>query len=263
MTKGIVLAGGMGTRMAPCTTVTNKHLLPVGNCPMVFHPLNLLKKMGIKDIMVIVGGESIGEFLELMGSGAKYGLNLTFRVQDEPSGIAGALLLTEDFVGESNVAVILGDNIFDPDDFSENDPWDAGANYCYNRPMYADGIEAKLFLKSVKDANRFGVATFDKPLWPGEKRVIKIVEKPKQPETDLAVTGLYIYSAHADLFSVLKTLKPSDRGELEITDVNNYFVDRKACRAKVVEGFWSDAGTWDSWKISNDWAFDNLDKMKL
>lgn len=261
MAKGVVLAGGTGSRLAPCTQVTNKHLLPVGSCPMVFHPLNLLKKMEIKDIMIIVGGESVGDFMKLMGSGQKYGLNLSFRVQDEPNGIAGALLLTEDFIDNDDMVIVLGDNIFDPNDFDSEDVLSIGfddLNY-YGKPMdVEDFYKAKLFLKKVKAPERFGVATID-----DNKQITKIVEKPNKPETDLAVTGLYMYSQYSDIFKVLKTLKPSNRGELEITDVNNYYIENDYCSAEILDGFWSDAGTWPSYKKANKWAYENEDKMKI
>jgi glucose-1-phosphate thymidylyltransferase len=261
MAKGVILAGGTGSRLAPCTQVTNKHLLPVGTCPMVFHPLNLLKKMEITDIMIIVGGESVGDFMKLMGSGENYGLNLSFRVQDQPNGIAGALLLTEDFIDNDDMVVVLGDNIFDPDDF---DPFDVlnisfdDLNY-YGRPMDPkDFYKAQLFLKEVEKPERFGVATID-----SNNEIIKIAEKPKKPETNLAVTGLYMYSQYSDIFEVLKTLKPSNRGELEITDVNNYYVKNNYCKAEILDGFWSDAGTWDSYKKANKWAYENEEKLNL
>ena len=260
MTKGVILAGGTGSRMAPCTQVTNKHLLPVGEFPMIFHPLNLLKKMGVTDIMVTVGGESIGEFLELLGSGAKYGLNLTFRVQDTANGIAGAMLLTEDFVDNNDMVVVLGDNIFDPDDFELEDSILTGVQpeFLWGTSINLD-VGAKLFLKNVDCPERFGVATLSND----EQSIESIIEKPSNPPTDLAVTGLYMYGAGSGIFDVLRILKPSHRGELEITDVNNYFVDKGDCEFKVLDGYWSDAGTWDSWQKSNCWAFDNLDKMEL
>jgi len=265
MAKGIVLAGGTGSRLSPCTKVTNKHLLPVGNCPMVFHPLNLLKKMEIEDIMIVVGGDSVGDFLRLMGSGTNYGLNLSFRVQDETNGIAGALLLTEDFVDNDDMVVVLGDNIFDPDDF---DKYSVFKKHLTGTSMIGQSAgttvifsytqDAKLFLKKVNDPERFGVATIN-----DNQEIIKIVEKPAEPETNLAVTGLYMYSSESDLFNVLRTLKVSDRGELEITDVNNYYVQKGACLADIINGFWSDAGTWPSYRKANQWAYENENKVNL
>lgn len=243
--KGIVLAGGMGTRLAPCTTVTNKHLLPVGPVPMIFHPLNLLKKLGILDIMVIVGGESVGEFLELLGSGEKYGLNLSFRVQDRPNGIAGAILLSEAFADNDDIVVILGDNIFDPEYFTED------------VIALSSQVEAKLFLKEVPDPKRFGVAEIK------NDRIVSIVEKPQIPPSNLAVAGLYVYSSTSGVFDVLRGLRPSKRNELEITDVNNYYVDKGCCTYHIVDSYWSDAGTWPSYCNANIWAFANIDKIKL
>ena len=254
MAKGVVLAGGTGSRLSPCTKVTNKHLLPIGSCPMIFHPLNLLKKMGIKDIMIIVGGESVGDFLKLMGSGQEYGLNLSFRVQDEPNGIAGALLLTEDFIDNDDMVVVLGDNIFDSREFDENSLLKINsAEEYFGRPMhFSSSYLSKLFLKKVNNPERFGVATLN-----DEGKIVSIAEKPHKPDTNLAVTGLYIYSKEAKIFNILRTLTPSNRGELEITDVNNYYIKQERCLAEIVDGFWSDAGTWDSYNNASRWAFDN------
>jgi glucose-1-phosphate thymidylyltransferase len=252
MAKGVVLAGGTGSRLSPCTKVTNKHLLPVGNCPMVFHPLNLLKKLGIKDIMIIVGGESVGDFLKLMGSGENYGLNLSFRVQDQPNGIAGALLLAEDFMDNDDMVVVLGDNIFDSNKFDRNDVLEHKDRGCLGPIIVPEYYEAQLFLKKVPDPGRFGVAEVDE-----DQVILNIKEKPQNPHSDLAVTGLYMYSRHSDIFNVLRTLKPSNRNELEITDVNNHYVKRDKCKAKIIDGFWSDAGTWPSYKNANKWAFEH------
>jgi len=253
MAKGVVLAGGTGSRLSPCTQVTNKHLLPVGPYPMIFHPLNLLKAMHIEDIMIVVGGDSVGDFLKLMGSGRKYGLNLSFRVQDEANGIAGAILLAEDFVDKEDFVVVLGDNVFDPQEFNSASLLKSTNYQYYGRPIRDKGkYLSKLFLKKVSDPERFGVATLC-----DNGRIVKIVEKPQQPETDLAVTGLYMYSKNSNVFDVIRNLKISDRGEFEITDVNNYYVDRGYCISQVVDGFWSDAGTWDSYQRANEWAFVN------
>src|SRR3989344_2191707 len=198
--KGIILAGGLGTRLMPATKITNKHLLIVYNKPMVLFPLEKLLNAGIKEIMIISGPEHSGHFLRLLGSGKDYGVRFTYEVQNEPGGIAQALGLAEDFADQEPVAVILGDNIFQ-DDFSTTIKSFQGGGH--------------IFLKEVEDAHRFGVAEVK-----GEK-VVAIEEKPKKPKSNLAVTGLYLYDP--SVFEVIRTLKPSGRGELEITDVNNHF----------------------------------------
>jgi glucose-1-phosphate thymidylyltransferase len=223
--RGVILAGGTGSRLHPCTLVTNKHLLPVYNKPMIFHPLEVLKSMGIKDIMIVTGGESIGDFMKLLGSGDNFGVRLTYRIQDKPLGIAHALLLAEDFAGDENIVVILGDNVFEKVGIEGN--------------LIKDNKNAVVFLKDVDDPERFGVAVFDK-----DGNVIEIEEKPKSPKSKYAVTGLYVYPP--DVFGFIKTLKPSDRGELEITDVNNFYIKNKRMKAIKLDRFWSDAGTFHS-----------------
>lgn len=221
--KGIILAGGTGSRLYPLTKVTNKHLLPVYDKPMIFYPIQTLINAGIKEIMIVSGRGHAGHFLELLGSGADHGVHFTYEIQEQAGGIAQALSLAEDFVDGDSVTVILGDNIFQ-DDIKED-----VANF-------NDG--AKIFLKEVSDAHRFGVAELK-----GDK-VIGIEEKPKEPKSNFAVTGLYIYDSK--VFSAIKTLKPSGRGELEITDVNNYYINKGAMKYGILEGFWSDAGTFES-----------------
>lgn len=221
------MAGGTGSRLRPMTLVTNKHLLPVYDKPMIFYPLEKLKNAGITDIMIITGKEHAGAFLELLGSGKDYGVKLTYRLQDEAGGIAEALNLAKEFVDNHKVAVILGDNIYEDDIKSCAEQFEKGDDECV------------LFLKPVKDAQRFGVAEVDK-----NKRIISIEEKPRQPKSDLAVTGLYMYSPN--VFECIKTLRPSARGELEITDVNNWYVKRGKTKAVILNGFWSDAGTIES-----------------
>jgi len=224
--KGVILAGGKGTRLHPLTKVTNKHLLPVYNKPMIFYPLNTLIKAGIKKILIITGGEDVGDFMQLLGSGHEFGVDFTYKVQDEAGGIAQALSLSKDFVGNEKFVVILGDNVFE-DDISEFANDFENSNY-----------EAMVFLKEVENAQRFGVAEIN-----GEK-IINIEEKPKIPKTNFAVTGLYMYNSR--VFDVVKTLKPSARGELEITDVNNNFIKKGTMTFRTLGGFWSDAGTFDS-----------------
>lgn len=223
--KGVILAGGTGSRLYPLTKVTNKHLLPVYDKPMIYYPLQTLIDAGIKEIMIVSGRGHAGHFLELLGSGCEFGVKFTYEIQDNAGGIAQALGLAEDFADNDNVTVILGDNIF------QDNIKDAVSSF-------TDG--AHIFLKSVPDAHRFGVAEVDR----NNGHVLGIEEKPAQPKSDLAVTGLYIYSN--DVFNVVKTLKPSGRGELEITDVNNNYISKDQMKFSMLNGYWSDAGTFES-----------------
>lgn len=231
--KGILLAGGKGTRLGASTRVTNKHLLPVYDKPMIEYPLQTLINAGIKEILVVTGTEHMGAIINYLGSGKRYGAEFTYRVQDEAGGIAQALGLAEQFSHGQPVMVILGDNIF-------------GKNLY---PLFKKAVEefkegAEIFLVETDEPERFGVAEIDKD------KVINIVEKPKEPKTNLAVTGLYIYDGK--VFETVKTLKPSARGELEITDVNNAYIKRGQMRYELLKGWWSDAGTpetlYRSWK---------------
>lgn len=224
--KGIILAGGSGSRLHPLTKVTNKHLLPVYNKPMIFYPLNTLKEAGIKEILIVSGPGHAGHFLNLLGSGREFGVKLTYEIQEEAGGIAQALGVAQDFSDEGKIAVILGDNIFEDNFFQEINGFAAGEN------------GAMVFLKEVSDPERFGVASVE-----GNK-IIKIIEKPKEPETNYAVAGLYLYDH--EVFKVIKNLKPSARGELEITDVNNYYINKGLMKYSLVQGAWTDAGTFDS-----------------
>lgn len=221
--KGVILAGGTGSRLYPLTKVTNKHLLPVYDKPMIFYPIQTLVSAGIKEIMIVSGRGHAGHFLELLGSGADIGVRFTYEIQEEAGGIAQALGLAESFADDEDVAVILGDNIFQDNIKQDVSNFTGGA---------------KIFLKEVPDAHRFGVAELK-----GDK-VTGIEEKPSEPKSNFAVTGLYIYNNN--VFKVIKTLKPSARGELEITDVNNYFVNNGTMEYRVLDGFWSDAGTFES-----------------
>ncbi|MFA6358542.1 MAG: sugar phosphate nucleotidyltransferase [Candidatus Omnitrophota bacterium] len=221
--RGIILAGGTGSRLFPLTKVTNKHLLPVYDKPMIYYPLQTLVNAGITDIMIVSGRGHAGHFLELLGSGADFGVRLTYEIQEKAGGIAQALGLAEKWADEDAVAVILGDNIFQDD--VKNDV-----------ASFKEG--AKIFLKTVPDAERFGVAELE-----GD-RVLSIEEKPKQPKSNYAVTGLYLYDA--DVFTIIRTLKPSGRGELEITDVNNAYLKKGMMKYGILDGYWSDAGTFDS-----------------
>ena len=227
MVKGIILAGGTGSRLAPLTKLSNKHLLPVYNKPMIYFPIKTLVSAGVTDILIISGVEHAGDFLRLLGSGKEFGAKFTYEIQESASGIADALRLAEGFADEEKIVAILGDNIYEDSVKSalkefENDKEN----------------NAMIFLKSVTDANRFGVAELK------NDKVIGIEEKPKKPKSNLAVTGLYFYPA--EVFKVIKNLKPSARGEYEITDVNNYFVKKGKMKAKTLNGFWSDAGTFES-----------------
>ena len=230
--KGIVLAGGTGSRLFPLTKVTNKHLLPVGREPMIFHPIKKLLGAGITQIMIVTGTEHMGAVVGLLGSGHEMGADFTYRVQDQAGGIAQALGLCEAFVGDDRCCVILGDNIFE-----------AELKEPVERYM-KEAHGASLLLQKVHDPQRYGVASVD-----GD-RITKIVEKPKEPESDFAVTGIYMYDAQ--VFEIIKTLKPSGRGELEITDVNNAYLEKGQLIWSELKGYWTDAGTFDSWKHAND-----------
>jgi glucose-1-phosphate thymidylyltransferase len=251
MKKGIILAGGHGTRLRPLTQITNKHLIPVYDRPMIMYPIETLKALGINDILLVSGGEHIGGFADFLGDGCRFGVNLTYRVQEIAGGIADALTLSKDFVrGEEHFAVILGDNIFDNKQISQIIP-----------DIDIKKDKAYLFLKAVTDPERFGVPVLNPGTDSSKKPIIvKIEEKPQQPLSDYAVTGLYIYPQ--TVFEILPTLVPSNRNELEITDVNNRYVNAEAIDYFVVDDFWSDAGTFDSLNRSANWAkkFSPLDK---
>ena len=229
MLKGVILAGGTGSRLYPLTKVTNKHLLPVGNKPMIFHPIEKLTGLGIKDILIVTGTEHMGDVVNLLGSGAEYNCRFTYKVQDQAGGIAQALGLAENFAGQDPIVVILGDNIF------EDDLTAAARTYTGNGAM--------ILLKQVPDPQRYGVALLD-----GDK-VIEIQEKPENPPTSFAVTGVYFYESR--VFSAIRDLKPSRRGELEITDVNNYYIRQNQMSSALLEGWWTDAGTPDSYRLAN------------
>lgn len=228
--KGVILAGGRGTRLSPLTDITNKHLLPVANKQMILYPLKTLLDAGIKDILIITGPDHAGDFMNLLGSGTEYDCRLTYRIQDEAGGIAHALAMAEDFVDGHNCTVVLGDNLFD-DNFSA--------------PISAFQGGALAFYKSVADPERFGVMELD-----SSGRVLSIEEKPKNPRSDFAQVGLYVYDAR--VFDIIRSLKPSGRGELEITDVNNTYLRMNELIAFPVHGFWSDAGTFSSLQRSTE-----------
>lgn len=229
--RGVILAGGKGTRLGELTRVTNKHLLPVGAFPMVYHPLKKLTGAGIHDILLVSGTEHMGDFVELLGSGREHGCSLTYRVQDEAGGIAQALGLAATFCRESRCAVILGDNIF-------LDPLGPFLAQADARPN-----DAWVTVKQVHDPNRYGVAELQ-----GD-RILGIEEKPQNPKSDWAVAGIYLYPP--DVFEVIKTLKPSRRGELEITDVNTYYIREGRLGYHKLTGYWTDAGTLESLDVAN------------
>jgi glucose-1-phosphate thymidylyltransferase len=226
--KGVVLAGGLGSRLYPLTKITNKHLLAVYDKPMIYYPIQCLVNAGITEIMVVTGGSYAGHFLQLLRNGSDFGLKrLGYAYQEGEGGIADALKLAEEFADGESICVVLGDNIIEgnikkaADDFA------------------AQGGGAKIMLKEVHDPERFGVATVAT-----DGKVEKIIEKPTEPETNLAVIGIYMYDA--EVFNICRELKPSDRGELEITDVNNEYVRRGNLTSEVLDGWWTDAGTFES-----------------
>lgn len=222
--KGIILAGGSATRLRPLTKITSKQLLPVYNKPMIYYPINTLVKAGIKDILIIIAPDYAGQFLNLLGSGKEFGAKFTYEIQDEPRGLADAFIVGKTFIGKDDVAMILGDNIFE-DDFSDE------------IKSFKKG--AKVFVKQVPDPERYGVAQFDK-----NRNVISIEEKPKNPKSNYAVVGLYIYDNKVIKHAL--EVKPSARGEIEITDLNNIYLKKGEMKVGVVRGMWEDAGTFDS-----------------
>jgi glucose-1-phosphate thymidylyltransferase len=230
--KGVVLAGGLGTRLLPLTKVTNKHLLPVYDRPMIYYPIQTLVNAGIREILLVTGGASAGDFLRLLGNGKEFGLrHLDYTYQEGEGGIADALRLAEYFADGEPVCVVLGDNIIERH---------------IVRAVQAFRVQktgAKILLKEVKDPQRFGV-----PVLEGA-RVVQIEEKPQRPRSPYAVTGIYCYDAR--VFEIIKALKPSGRGELEITDVNNAYIDAGQLTWDVLEGWWTDAGTIDSLLLAN------------
>ena len=224
--KGIILAGGHGSRLFPLTKIFNKSLLPIYDKPMIYYPLQTLKEVGCKEVCIVSGKEHCGQIMNQLGSGEEYGVDITYRVQEKPGGIAQALGLCREFAGTENVFVCLGDNIFE-DNFS-----DLKLNYfdswCH------------IFLKEVPDPERFGVPVFQGM----DKHLVKVEEKPEKPMSDYAVTGLYMFNH--EVWSIIDTLKPSERGELEVVDLINWYIDRGKTTYSELKGFWSDAGTPDS-----------------
>jgi len=232
--KGIILAGGTGSRLFPLTKVTNKHLLPVGYAPMLWYPVWKLKQASISEILIVTGTEHMGDVVGCLGSGKDFGCRFTYKVQDEAGGIAQALGLAENFTAGDGICVILGDNIFQ-DDLTA----DVAA-------FVMQGKGARILLKQVNDPQRYGVAELQ-----GD-RVIGIEEKPKEPKSNLSVTGIYFYDA--SVFDIIRTVKPSGRGEMEITDVNNAYIAREEMSFGTLQGWWTDAGTFPSLALANKLA---------
>jgi glucose-1-phosphate thymidylyltransferase len=225
--KGVILAGGLGTRLGPLTKITNKHLLPIFHQPMIYYPIQTLVEAGVRDILIVTGGNHAGEFLRLLGNGVKFGLkHINYTYQDGEGGIAQALSLAEHFVEGKKTVIILGDNIIEK------------SIKKYVEKFRAQDRGARLLIKEVQDPQRFGVVEFK------DNKIISIEEKPKKPKTNYIVTGIYMYDAR--VFDIIKTLKPSGRGELEITDVNNAYLQKDELYYDILEGWWSDAGTFDS-----------------
>jgi glucose-1-phosphate thymidylyltransferase len=237
--KGVILAGGFGTRLQPLTLITNKHLLPVYDKPMILYPLETLKRSGITEIMIVCGKEHGGHFMNFLGSGKDYGVKLSYALQHGSGGIAEALGLARDFVRNDKIAVILGDNIFE-DDFSAS------------VKRFGSLKGAMVFLKAVSDPHRFGIAEIE-----GGK-IRHIEEKPKQPKSNMATVGFYLYDP--DVFKKIDTLTPSGRNELEITDAHNMYIDEDALYYDTVPGFWSDAGTFETLHATAAWVAGRLKK---
>ena len=227
MLKGVILVGGLGTRLYPLTKVTSKHLLPVGNEPMVFHSVKQLTAVGITDILIVTNPQYVEDFVSVLGSGKDFGCELTYRVQEEANGIAHALAQAEGFAAGNRIAVMLGDNIF------EHSIQHAISDY------KGQQIGARVLLKQVDDPERYGIAVLNK-----KHQIVEIEEKPIQPKSDYAVVGVYFYDA--SVFDIIRTIKPSFRGEYEITSVNNVYIDRGQLEYSHVEGEWVDAGTFNS-----------------
>jgi glucose-1-phosphate thymidylyltransferase len=224
--KGVVLAGGKGLRLYPLTKVTNKHLLPVGNEPMIFNPIRKLKDAGIKEVLVVTSAENMGDLVNLLGSGEEFDLNFTYKVQESASGIAHALNLAKDFANNEKIIVVLGDNIT------------TGSLKPYVDNFLKQSTGARILLKKVNDPSRYGVASIS------AGQVTEIEEKPEKPKSDYAVIGYYMYNS--DVFDIISNLKPSDRGEYEITDVNNEYIKKNGLGYDILDGAWTDAGTFES-----------------
>jgi glucose-1-phosphate thymidylyltransferase len=234
--KGVILAGGLGTRLYPLTKATNKHLLPVGQEPMIFHPIRQLVDAGIDQILVVTSTDHMGDVVRCLGSGEDFNCGLTYRVQERPGGIAHALSLAEDFVGGDRLCVFLADNVFQRTILP------------YAEAFRTQRVGARVVLKQVPDPQHFGVAALD------ERQVLEIQEKPRQPKSNYAVLGLYFYDA--TVFDHIRRIEPSARGELEITAVNNRYIERSLLEYDLCEGEWTDAGTFESYQQANALLFE-------
>lgn len=227
MYKGVILAGGLGTRLRPLTKVTSKHLLPVGNEPMIFHSIKQLTAAGITDILIVTNPQYVGDFVKALGSGKDFGCEFTYRVQEEAKGIAHALAFAEGFANGGRIAVLLGDNIFQ------------GSIQHAVDDFQAQPKGARVLLKKVPDPERYGVGIFN-----GDRRIVAIEEKPEHPKSDYAVVGVYFYDP--SVFDIIRRIEPSARGEYEITSVNNVYIHQGVLEYSIVQGEWIDAGTFDS-----------------
>jgi glucose-1-phosphate thymidylyltransferase len=239
--KGIILAGGRGTRLHPLTRATNKHLLPVGREPMLYHPIRQLVSAAITDVLVVTSTAHMGDVVSCLGSGVDFGCSLTYRVQETAGGIAHALALGEGFARGERVCVLLGDNVFER------------SIAPYVRAFEKQPVGARLLLQEVGDPERFGVAALD------ERQIVEIEEKPKEPKSRYAVVGLYLYDAQ--VFDIIRTIVPSERGELEITSVNNVYIQREELEYDVCRGRWTDAGTFDSYFEANRILIENDNRL--
>jgi len=267
--KSVCLCGGRGTRMLPQTEVTNKHLLPVytlqGAIPMIWYPLNTLIQSGSKEILIISSQEHCGDIIEFLGDGHRFGVDLTYKIQDHndasrPVGIASAMKLIEGWVGDESFAVILGDNFYQDsfkEAFKEFENKFRKAIDCPVSQRLNEGTDsfAHIFLKPVGDPERFGVASLKDGIVTG------IVEKPKNPESNYAVTGLYLYTPH--VFSIIRGLKPSGRGELEVSDVNEFYVQNQSMTSTIIDGYWSDMGIPSSMARTQEWINTNNYRIPL
>lgn len=233
MMRGVILAGGTGSRLYPLTKVYNKALLPIGKKPMIYHAIDKMKEIGIREIMVITGTEHLGDIVSCLGSGAEFGVAFTYRVQDKPEGIAQALGLAEQFCGNERICMILSDNIFEE------------SLKKHAEAFAAQDVGARVLLREVPDPERFGVATLSED----EQSVVEIVEKPKEPKSKLAVVGIYFYDS--EVFNIIKDLKPSARGEYEISDVHQEYIKRGKLKAAMLKGGWIDVGLYESWLKAN------------
>lgn len=236
--KGIILSGGAGTRLSPLTKVTSKQLLPIYNRPMIFYPLNTLIKAGIKEILIIIAPEKAGEYLNLLGSGKQFGVKFTYEIQDKPKGLPEAFIIGETFLGNDDVVMILGDNIFEED---------------LSKHIHTFKKGARVVAKKVKDPERFGIVEFDK-----KKNAISIEEKPKKPKSNYAIPGFYIFDSQ--VVAIAKSLKPSKRNELEITDILKYYLEKGQLDVRKINKEWIDAGTFDSLIKANNLAQKKLHK---